>query len=157
MQDAHGVDEVLARIVDFLATVGVDVRLERIDRPTVLPGLTIDHGALVIDEAALAHVGDVLHEAGHLAITPLADRAALNTNVGDDGGNEMGALAWSYAAARHLGIDAAVVFHDQGYRGGARALIENFVAGRYIGVPMLAWRGLTTERDYPVMRRWLAD
>ncbi len=150
-------DPVLARIVDFLTAVGVDVRLERIDRATVLPGLTIDHGALVIDEAALRHVGDVLHEAGHVAITPLADRAALNTNVGDDGGNEMGALAWSFAAARHLGIDAEVVFHDQGYRGGARALVENFTAGRYIGVPMLVWRGLTTEQDYPVMARWLAD
>ncbi|HZZ96535.1 MAG TPA: hypothetical protein VFE19_05960 [Jatrophihabitantaceae bacterium] len=149
-------DAVLARMVDFLSTVGIEARLERIDGRTVLPGLTIDHGALVIDEAALANVGDVLHEAGHIAITPMADRAALDTNVGDDGGNEMGALAWSYAAACHLGIDAQVVFHEQGYRGGARALIDNFAAGRYIGVPMLAWRGLTTERDYPVMTRWLA-
>jgi spermidine synthase len=146
----------LALMVEFLTAIGLDVRLEPIEGRTVLPGVTVDRGALVIDEAALAYVGDVLHEAGHVAVTPLADRAALVANVGDDGGFEMAALAWSYAAARHLGIDAAVVFHDAGYLGGAAALRENFEQGRYLGVPILVWRGLTTERDYPTMARWLA-
>ena len=147
---------VLDRILEFLATAGLEVRLEPIEGSTVLPGITVDHGALVVDEDRLAHVGDVLHEAGHLAVVPAADRAGLTTDVGADGGNEMAALAWSYAAARHLGLAPEVVFHDGGYRGGASALVENFEAGRYVGVPILVWRGLTTTEAYPAMEHWLA-
>ena len=150
-------DPLLARIVEFLRSIGMEVRLQPISVATVLPGVTIDAGALIIDEADLAHVGDALHEAGHIAITPAADRPALGINVGSDGGNEMGAMAWSYAAALELGIDPAVVFHDAGYRGGAQALIDGYTGGHNIGAPMLAWRGLTTEAGYPAMTSWLAD
>ena len=48
----------------------------------------------------------------------------------------MMAIAWSYAAAVHLGLDPAVVFHEAGYRGGSGSLIENFAQERYIGVPI---------------------
>ena len=74
------------------------------------------------------------------------------------------ATAWSYAAVCHLGLDPAVVFHEGGYRGGSQSLIENFRAGRYIGVPVLQWLGLTADdqraaelgiEPYPTMRRWL--
>jgi hypothetical protein len=146
----------LERIVDFLTTIGLEVRLQPIEAPTVLPGLTVDHGALVVDADRLSHVGDVLHEAGHLAVVPGADRGALTVDVGSDGGNEMAALAWSYAATRHLGLAPEVVFHDDGYRGDARSLIENFEAGRYVGVPILVWRGMATNEEFPVMARWLA-
>jgi hypothetical protein len=147
---------VLERILEFLTSTGLEVRLEPIEAPTVLPGLTVDHGALVVDEARLTHVGDLLHEAGHLAVVPATERSGLTANVGDDGGNEMAALAWSYAAARHLGLAPEVVFHDGGYRGGARALIDNFESGHYIGVPILVWREMTTTEAYPAMERWLA-
>ena len=65
--------------------------------------------------------------------------------MGDDGGDELGAIAWSYAAALHLQLDPGVVFHEQGYHGGSQSILENFAAGRYIGVPMLQWRGLTLD------------
>jgi hypothetical protein len=147
---------VLERILEFLTSIGLEVRLEPIEVPTFLPGMTIDHGALVVDEARLTYVGDLLHEAGHLAVVPEAERGGLTDNVGGDGGNEMAALAWSYAAVRHLGLAPEVVFHDAGYLGGARALIENFDGGHYIGVPILVWRELTTTKAYPAMERWLA-
>jgi hypothetical protein len=145
------------RILEFLTTIGLEVRLAPIEVPTVLPGMTVDHGVLVVDEGRLAHVGDLLHEAGHLAVVPEADRAELTANVGGDGGNEMAALAWSYAAARHLGLAPEVVFHEHGYLGGARALVENFEAGRYVGVPILVWREMTTAETFPSMARWLAS
>ena len=147
---------VVDRILEFLTTIGLEVRLEPIEAPTVLPGITVDHGALVVDEARLSYAGDLLHEAGHLAVVPAAERGELTVNVGADGGNEMAALAWSYAAARHLGLAPEVVFHDDGYRGGARTLVENFEEGRYVGVPILVWRGLTSTEAYPSMERWLA-
>jgi hypothetical protein len=75
-------------------------------------------------------------------------------DVGDNGGEELGAIAWSYAAALHLQLDPGVVFHEHGYRGGSQSMLENFAAGRYIGVPMLQWRGLCGN-EYPRMLRWL--
>jgi hypothetical protein len=57
----------------------------------------------------------------------------------------MAAIAWSYAAARRLGVAPDIVFHPQGYKGGAAALVENFTAGRYIGVPLLQWWGMALE------------
>ena len=68
---------------------------------------------------------------------------------------EMMAIAWSYAAAVHLDLDPAVVFHEGGYRGGSASLIEAFARPSPLGVPMLEWLGMT--RDFPVMTRWLFD
>jgi hypothetical protein len=159
-------DPTTALIAGFLAQVGLRVRFETIDRPTVLPGVAVDRGVLVVDHGKLLSPGDVLHEAGHLALLGPVDRAAAVTDFGSDGGYEMGAIAWSWAALCELGLEPAVVFHSRGYRGGASALIENFSAGRFVGVPLLEWRGLTAQGEhaaelgvdpYPAMLRWLAD
>ncbi len=155
-----------ARIVEFLLGIGLPVRVGVIAEKTFLPGIRIEDGVLVIDEAQLTYPGDLLHEAGHLAVVPTAKRTASHLQVGKDGGDEMMAIAWSYAAAVHLGLDPAVVFHAGGYRGGSQALIDNFSAGRYIGVPTLQWIGLTAEPKrasemgvppYPHMLKWLRD
>ena len=78
----------------------------------------------------------------------------------------MGAICWSYAAALHLGIDPAIIFHPHGYRSGSDSLLENFREGRYLGVPLLQWMGLTYEprqasergcAPYPHMTRWLRE
>jgi hypothetical protein len=76
------------------------------------------------------------------------------------------AIAWSYAAALHLGIDPAIVFHAGGYRGGSTALLENFGRGRYLALPTLQWLGLAYDKrraaeagvaPFPAMRRWLRE
>ncbi len=152
----------LARMLPFLAEIGLVVRERPLPAATFLPGILIERGTLVIDRDRLAYPGDLLHEAGHLAVVPPAERATLHDNLQTGPGEEMAAIAWSYAAALHLGIDPAVVFHSAGYKGGAQSLIENFGAGRYFGVPLLQWYGLTRERDdgsgaavYPKMDGWL--
>jgi hypothetical protein len=142
------------RIVGFLREIGLVVRVAEIEGPTVLPGIKVVEGGLVVDPARLKYPGDLLHEAGHLAVMPAARRAQANDDTGSDGGEEMAAIAWSYAAAVRLELDARVVFHEAGYRGGSDSMVENFAAGRYIGVPILVWLGMT-ER-YPEMLRWLA-
>lgn len=157
---------VTARIVAFLREIGLEVREGRIEGRTFVPGIQIRHGGLVYDPTGPFHPGDLLHEAGHLAIVSPARRAAMHIDAGKRAGEEMTAIAWSYAAAVHLGIDARVVFHDDGYKGGGASLAENFRGGRYVGVPVLAWLGLTTEPrratergqpPYPHMRAWLVD
>jgi hypothetical protein len=149
---------VLDRILTFLRETGLTVHERPIPGPTFLPGLTIDHGALVVDEASLLYPGDILHEAGHLAVLSPDARQNADGDVGDDGGLEMAAIAWSYAAALHIGLDPSVVFHADGYKGGSNSLLENFATGRYIGLPVLVWAGMTAAtgaRPYPFMTRWL--
>jgi len=159
-------DPVAVRIEAFLREVGIAVREAPLDGPTFLPGVTIDCGGLVVDHARLLYPGDLLHEAGHLAVLPPKVRGTAGGDEVGDGGMEMGAIAWSYAAALHIGLDPAVVFHPQGYRGGSESLLENFGAGRYIGVPILEWTRMTATpreaealgvRPYPFMLRWLRE
>ena len=64
-------DAVTQRIVRFLVEIGLEVRAETIEEETFLPGILIQDGVILVDEARLTHPGDLLHEAGHLAtVTP---------------------------------------------------------------------------------------
>ena len=149
----------LDQIIAFLGVIGLSVREQELPENCVLPGISIDAGVLVVDRKKLLYPGDLLHEAGHMAVIPSAERALMSIDVGNDGGMEMGAIAWSYAAALAIGLPAEVVFHDAGYKGGAESLRENFASGRYLGLPILQWRGLTdaSVKRYPEMLKWLAD
>jgi len=156
--------QTLSRIVAFLREIGLRVREAPLPEPTLLPGVTLSCGGLVFDRARLAHPGDLLHEAGHLAVLPAAERATQDGSAGEDGGAEMAAIAWSYAAGVFLGLPGEVVFHPEGYKGSAATLLEAFREGRGIGVPVLEWRGLTdfqapgsqeSPTRFPVMKRWL--
>lgn len=150
----------------FLEAIGLPVRFEAIPHPTFLPGIEMRSGGLTIDRCRLLYPGDLLHEAGHLALMDAARRAQTAGDAGPDGGEEMGAIAWSYAAALHIGLDPRVVFHEHGYKGASDHIASNFAEGRYLGVPMLQWKGLALETriarerglpGYPQMLRWLCD
>jgi len=156
------VDPLTERLVAFVRGIGIDVRAAALPEKTVLPGLDIRHGAILVDEARMRHPGDILHEAGHLAVIDPAERNA--PTLAPTPAEEMTSIAWSYAALRHLKLDPAIVFHDDGYKGGAASIIENFTAGRYFGVPLLQLYGMAVEpqhaaaigvEPYPHMLRWL--
>ena len=154
------------QIIDFLRNIGLEVRAGPIEGPTVLPGITVTRGVLVFDPQKLTFPGDLLHEAGHLAVKTPMERRECTADMGNDPAEEMMAIAWSYAAVLHLGLPPETVFHADGYRGGSESLLENFAAGRYLAVPMLQWIGLTHDEKrakeigsaaYPGMLRWLRD
>jgi hypothetical protein len=156
----------MEQIVGFLREIGIGVRIREIAHATFLPGIHIESGGLVVDGARLLYPGDLLHEAGHLALMDPVRRARADGDAGADAGEEMGAIAWSYAAALHIGIDPRVVFHDKGYKGSAKSIAWNFAEGRYLGVPVLQWKGLALEARkahvqslpaYPHMLRWLCE
>ena len=166
MQTSSFQNPIVRQIADFLFSIGLPIRAAALTLPTFLPGILIDHGTLVVDEAQLHYPGDLLHEAGHLAVAAPSRRQFFYNNVGSDGGDEIAAIAWSYAAALAIGLDPAVVFHADGYRGGAAAILDNFREGYYIGVPLLQWIGLSAEPrqaaalgipPYPHMRKWVRD
>jgi hypothetical protein len=150
------------RLAAFVRGIGIPVRLVPMTEPTFLPGLDIRRGELLIDEARLAYPGDILHEAGHVAVSDPDDRRG--DRIDPTPGDEIATIAWSYAALRHLEIAPEIVFHPDGYKGGSESLIENFSAGRYIGVPLLQLYEMTVEPrfaetrgvdPYPHMLRWM--
>lgn len=152
-------------ILDFLSRIGIPVTIAETAADTFLPGIRIAGGTLILDPARPFHPGDLLHEAGHIALTEAPLRAGLD-EVKDDPGEEMAALAWSYAAAHAIGLDPAILFHDQGYKGASQSLIDAFTApgGGGPGVPMLEWYGMTASARtaartgraaFPAMSRWL--
>lgn len=153
----HG--ETLATIVDFIRGIGIAVETAALPEEGFLPAIAVRDGRLVYDPDRLHYPGDLLHEAGHIAVTDPALRSTISEFDGN-GGDEMAAIGWSYAAALAAGIDPRVVFHDSGYRGGSRAILENFAEGRFLGVPMLQYYGLARlplddGEPYPAMIKWL--
>ena len=154
------------QIIAFLGQIGVVVVDGAVAPTTFLPGIDVVNGQLVIDRAQLSHPGDLLHEAGHLAVLEPGRRACASGTVEGGGAEEMAAIAWSWAALVHLRLPPEVVFHAQGYRGGSQSIIENFKDGRFFGVPWLAYCGLTRERYdascpdaavFPHMQRWVRE
>ena len=157
-RDDGGGEGLAQRIAEFLA--GLDIAVEAgAVAGSAISGMTVARGRIVVDPSILAWPGDLLHEAGHLAVSDPVQRSAATMT--EDGGLEMAAIAWSYAAAVALGIDPELVFHAEGYRGGGAHIAGEFAAGRTFGVPLLALWGLTAERGdgdfpgYPAMRGWL--
>jgi len=155
---------VLLKIVAFLREIGLEVQFGTVEGATVLPGINVDRGVLVCDPERLKFAGDLLHEAGHLAVKTPAERRHASSDMGSDPAEEMMAIAWSYAALLQLQLAPDVVFHAEGYRGGSKSIIENFGAGQYFGVPMLQWLGLCHDEKrakelgtapFPKMARWL--
>ena len=152
-------------IVSFLQDIGLNVRFAEIEDGSFLPGVTLESNGLVVDPAKLLYPGDLLHEAGHLAVMTPERRAACTGDVGADMGDEIGAQCWSYAAAVHLGLAPEVVFHPHGYKGSAQHLIASYRDG-HVAVPLLQWMGLTLDKQkaaevsvepYPHMLRWLRE
>ncbi|MEA2934140.1 MAG: hypothetical protein QOD74_786 [Variibacter sp.] len=150
------------KLADFVRGLGIDVRPAELPGGTFLPGLDIRDGGILVDEARLNYPGDLLHEAGHLAVTDPAERNA--PSLDPTPGDEMAALAWSYAALRHLEIAPEIVFHRHGYKGGGEALIRAFETPGGPGVPLLQWYGMTLDSQhaadggvepFPHMLRWV--
>jgi hypothetical protein len=159
---ADGRPDAAPTIIAFLDAIGIPIVTGAVG-DSVLPGMTVRRGAIYVDPSVEAWPGDLLHEAGHFAMTDPSQRSAVE-QVSNEPGEEMAAIAWSWAAAVHLGLDAEVLFHSEGYRGGAASLADNYRSGGTMGVPILAMYGMTAEPHraaergiaaYPVMQRWL--
>jgi hypothetical protein len=156
----------LDRIVAFLREIGFVVVEEKLPHDTFLPGLAIRGATLVFDSSKLHHPGDLLHEAGHLAVLPAALREHVDAKALDQPETEVAAIAWSYAAACHLQIPPEVVFHGGGYRGNSEGLLFSFSLGVFPGLNLLEAAGLAVAprraleqgvAAYPVMLRWMRE
>lgn len=154
--------------VQFLNEIGIETIYRKISNKSFLPGLLINNGAIIIDKETLEYPGDILHEAGHIAVVPANDRPRLSErNIPtrkDREQEEIMAIAWSYAACMYLLIDPFFVFHEKGYRGGRDYITDSCHLKSYVGLAMLERIGLTVNEknarrlnvpSYPHMTRWL--
>ena len=167
---ARHFEETVSKILEFLSEVGISAHPGHVPDDTFLPGIEVVNGMIIVDQAKLKYPGDLLHEAGHLAVTSAADRATLSGEVATPNSTaelvELEAILWSYAACVHLGIDPRVVFHEDGYHGRSEALLLNFSLGVFPGLSGLESEGMTLspaaaerhgELPFPRMQKWLKD
>lgn len=152
-------EKMLSKITGFINDIGITCEEGIVDQSTFLPGVDIVEGDIIYDSLMLDSYGDLLHEAGHIAVLKNEHRAVVNSpDVWGDLGEEqaeVAAIAWSWAAAQHLDIPPEVVFHAEGYRGGSELIIDKFNRQNYVGVDMLERIGMTTEPAFPNMDNWL--
>lgn len=148
-------------IFSFFDEIGLKYQCVDDIGKTFLPGVKICEGGLLVQLDSLTYPSDLLHEAGHIAVTDASHRNSLAGDMKDEGhsgAEETAAIAWSWAAAMYIGITADELFHAGGYRGASANLIEAFSAKRGFGYPLLySW--FMCERPehpegYPKMQRW---
>ena len=159
--------QIAAHIMAFLRAIGLVVEEAPLAAGSFLPGVRVVRGGLCVDMTTLRWPGDLLHEAGHLAVVPAALRVDMDDALEDlpsvPQGGEIEATAWAWAALCHLGLPSDVLFHDGGYRGHAAGLRRNFEWGVYLGVTGLVAADMTDSPNavngmpYPRMRRWLRE
>ena len=155
-------EQLIDKIAQFLCEIGIEVTFQKLDEQTFLPGIKVGAYNLVVDKDQLKYPGDLLHEAGHLAVISHEER--VNGEMGKKANHEVLAIAWSYAAARHLDLNPSIVIHSGGYHGWREAFLETLGRGTFIGVRGLEELGLTADTTqaaqlaiapFPHMTRWM--
>lgn len=163
-------DATVQKITSFLKEIGINTIEKELPNDTFLPGLALSNEGILIDFNKLLYPGDILHEAGHIAVTTSEDRKKIGTDEMPKDwptqGDEIGTMLWSFAAAHYLEIPLTVVFHSNGYKGSSDWLIDSYKENNFIGLPFLEWCGLTFSNEkareqnakaFPHMVKWLRD
>jgi hypothetical protein len=160
----------LDAILTFLEEIELSAREGMVPIDSFLPGIRVARGTLVFDRGSLRWPGDLLHEAGHIAVTPASlryslDDALVTTSAVPHAG-EAEATAWAFAAIVHLQLPPSVLFHEGGYHSRSPGLITTFSCGVYPGAFGLSQAGMTVTSTaaestgvppYPHMTRWLRE
>lgn len=160
----------LEKTIAFLEEIGIIIIEKKLDSTTFLPGLSLGSNCIYIDYEQLKYPGDVLHEAGHLAVTTMKERHDIGTeSMSKDWpsqGEEIATMLWSFAACNHLEFPLEFVFHAGGYKNSSNWLMDNFQNGNYIGLPFLEWAGMalseekaavTNQPSFPKMIKWMRE
>ena len=160
----------LERIASFLKSIGIPVTEGPVAPSALLPGVDIVDGGIVYDRDRLTWPGDLLHEAGHIAVIPAALRPRLGGKLGEDvmaeRAGEAEATAWAWAALVAIGLDPKVLFHEGGYQGRSPDLAFSYSMGSYPGAGGLIANGMALPASdaakralppYPHLIRWLRE
>lgn len=172
--------EKLARVCEALARIGIPVVADP-EAAGFLPGVRIEKGGLRV--APGCAVGDVLHEAGHLAIIPRCYRGRADNDVSrvqremlEDmtqrnepadsplyravlQTSDPEATAWAYAFGKHLGLADEDIIEDHSYPDetgvGTGAEVRSALAmNYYVGINGLAHAGFCSVRGLGRLPRY---
>lgn len=179
-----GTESIFTTCVEFLAQIGIHV--QRVSGITgFLDNVKIEQGIIIVDPIDAAVCGSMLHEAGHIAVVPSMFRHLITGDASesitdamgkylDNGENhfdypenpiargilqsgECEAIAWSYAAARAIGIDTTLPFR-LGFEGNGLEVHTGLRMGHHFGINGLAAGGMTDLRGgsaFPKMHKWM--
>ncbi|QMI49718.1 hypothetical protein [Burkholderia sp. MBR-1] len=174
---AYQVDTPLTRnrVVTFLNEIGIVSRYE-VGATGFVEGCRIDRGTLAIDPKC--RVSSLLHEAGHLAITPSCFRALMDGNLytgqrhmleivqktaahPDDPlyraaiqCSDPEATAWAWSAGVALGLPDVEIVRDDEYEGEGAAIRLSLQCRMYVGVHGLAHAGFCAIRPRVGVEAW---
>ena len=155
----NSLDKTTATIIQFLHSININVVEKELPKDCFLPGLSILGNTVLIDPKQLTHPGDILHEAGHIAVTENKKRDLIGSKemaaTWPTEGEEIAAILWSFSACTHLKLPLDIVFHPNGYKGNSKWLMEQFNNNNYIGLPLLAWMDLCSIEAFPSMKKWV--
>lgn len=162
--------EALEPIVSFLRHIGIGVEFGPGADNGFLPGINIHAGVIHVNPDRLLGSGDLLHEAGHIAVIPKRFRARLGSDLQADSvaaiteetgpgtpadpllaepleRGELLAQAWSYAASLRLGLPASCIFFPGSYKcdayEGTHPMQKWLETGTHHGQNSLARVGMT--------------
>ncbi len=157
-------------ILAFIAGIGLPIVEAALPDDTFLPGIALRAGGLYVDPEKLLWPGDLLHEAGHLAVLPAVVRVTANDDLVDatdiEHAGEIEAMAWAYAAAMAIGLPLNALIHEGGYKGRSLEVLSMYGYGIYPGLRGLCETGMTSSSgfvaepgavQYPRMLKWLRD
>jgi len=158
------------RVIQFLNEIGVLARYEN-GATGFAGGCRIDQGALAVDPAC--RISTILHEAGHLAITPGCFRSLMDDNlyagqramleIIEEAGlhpeaplyravmqcSDPEATAWAWAAGTELLLPGEEIIRGDEYDGAGEAIRAALQMRAYIGV-----HGLCAIRDRAGVAGW---
>tara|TARA_B100000678_G_C18218726_1_gene506326 strand:- start:467 stop:970 length:504 start_codon:yes stop_codon:yes gene_type:complete len=141
-------EEALQRITSFFDQFKIPYEETQLEE-TFLPGVALGKGKVLYDPAKLKYPGDLLHEAGHFALSLPEERPLLHGNMAEEfphkEDEEMAAMCWSYLASKVAGIPVEILFHEGGYKGQAHDLRMAFESGNFIGLPLLEWMDMVRK------------
>lgn len=159
----------------FFSEIGIRARYEA-GANGFSKGCRLDRGELVVDHAC--RISTMLHEAGHLAITPRCFRSLMDGNLYagqremlrmvDDAGlhpdeplfravmqcSDPEATAWAWAAGVTLDLPGEEIIRDDEYGGDGEAIRLALQMRAYIGVHGLAHAGFCAIRERNGIAAW---
>lgn len=160
----------------FLQEIGIQIVVEA-GTSGFLNHMRLEGSSIVVDSMSDDLVGDMLHEAGHIAVIPSLFRSEIRGNLSKvrklmeawlDGhpdcmtwpespigrgifqSGEAEAIAWSYAAAHRLGINTCIPF-KKGFDGAGAEVHAMLAAGAHFGVNGLVAGGMTEHPRFGPM------
>jgi len=163
------------RAIDFVRSIGIPVTTTSGEdiAGAFTPYCRIEAGGLVVNPEKV-FPGDILHEAGHIAVMPARFRPSASGTLGKSlremkdyldahsdaigrfpedptirgivQSGEAEAAAWQYAAAQHIGLPDMWLFPPESFEGQPEDALLRLKTNSYLGINGLQAAGWTKVR-----------